>query len=90
MLSTDRIPYVCSCGGVTYAPPGKVAVTCTKCNHIDLSTELARDRWKTVAEVRLSQRPDPVAPARRPIRAGMVALVAVAALVEAVVLWVLA
>lgn len=52
------VPYTCSrCRGVTYERGGLVAVTCQRCGVIDLGTELARDRWRTVAEVRLADRP---------------------------------
>jgi hypothetical protein len=59
MLNPDGlIPYTCSrCAHVTRAKPGLVAVTCEHCGIIDLGTELARDRWRTVVEVRLEQGP---------------------------------
>ena len=58
-MLTDRIPYVCSrCQYVTYAPSGLVAVTCAFCGVIDLGTEIARQRWRSVAEVRLASRPE--------------------------------
>lgn len=55
----DRIAYTCSgCHAVTYAPPGCTAIVCGHCQHVDLGTELARNRWRTVAEIRLADRPE--------------------------------
>jgi hypothetical protein len=49
--------YTCArCRRVTMGKPGQVAVTCSYCGMVDLGTELARQQWRTVAEVRLSQR----------------------------------
>ena len=57
----NLVPYTCSlCRGVTYAPPHLTAVTCTKCNRIDLGTEIALRRWKTVAEIVRDNTPTPV------------------------------
>jgi len=76
----DRIAYTCSgCHAVTYAPPGCTAITCGHCGHIDLGTELARNRWRTVAEIRLANRPD-VAPNPGLFHPADVAAVIVAAL----------
>lgn len=85
-MLTDRIAYTCSrCSHATYAPSGNAAVTCSHCGIIDLGTELARQRWRTVAEIHLANRP-PDAPVMQS-RAGYlaVACVMVAALVLAVV-----
>jgi hypothetical protein len=79
--------YVCTvCHKVTLAEPHLVAVTCSHCGRVDLGTELARAQWRTVAEVRLAQRPEarpvaahPLTPARLRLLAMVcVALAAVA------------
>jgi hypothetical protein len=67
--------YTCSrCMGVTLAPPGRVAVTCSHCGIVDLGTEVARQRWRTVAEVHLANRPS-LEPARFTRPRWMLALV---------------
>jgi len=82
------VPYTCShCSRVTFALSGFVAVTCRHCGRVDLGTELARDQWRTVAEVRLAQWPDvdgaPVASVCRPM---VLAVVAAAVLLLATLL----
>jgi len=71
-LTTDRTPYTCSgCSRVTWAPPHQVAVTCGHCGTFDLGTALARNRWRTVLEVRQENKPPvlvtlvPAPPAQR-------------------------
>ena len=88
--------YTCSaCGRVTFDKPHLVAVTCAHCGCVDLGTEIARNRWRTVLEAR--QRKAAVARGycspRAPVagtRAG-VALVAVAMILSlalvATVMW---
>lgn len=67
MSSQDLIPYTCSmCRAVTYAPPRLIAVTCCHCNRIDLGTEIALRRWKTVAEIVRDNTPTPVIVHREP------------------------
>ena len=64
MMLGDLIPYTCSvCRAVTYAPPRLIAVTCHRCNRIDLGTEIARQQWRTVAEI-VSDTPTPIMPVR--------------------------
>jgi hypothetical protein len=63
---SSLIPYCCSgCRGVTLDEPNKVAVPCKHCGRIDLGTELARDRWRAVAEIQIENKPD-APPCMRP------------------------
>lgn len=74
----ERIPYECTrCHHVTYAPTGRVAVTCGNCGIIDLGTELARRQWATVAEIRMANTPDPAPAAPRRNRQIGTALLAI-------------
>lgn len=81
MLNLDhRIPYTCSgCRRVTYGPPGQVAITCGHCGTIDIGTELARQRWKNVAEIRMANQPEVVTMVAEPQSRRLVVLVVVAA-----------
>ena len=55
-LPADRTPYTCSvCRRVTYAPPHLTAITCAHCGRVDLGTEIARQRWRSVLEVRTAR-----------------------------------
>jgi hypothetical protein len=57
----DRIPYVCSnpsCGKTTYAPRGCTAVYCGHGAQMDLGTAMALNRWATVVEIHLVNKPE--------------------------------
>ena len=67
----DRVPYTCTrCHHVTWAPGGRVAVTCGQCGLMDLGTELARQQWRTVAEIRMQNKPEVSLPAEPSQRLG--------------------
>jgi hypothetical protein len=56
-LPADRTRYTCSvCRRVTFAPPHLIAITCSHCGRVDLGTEIARQRWRTMLEVREARR----------------------------------
>ena len=82
----DRIAYTCGrCQGTTYAPGGLTAITCSHCGRIDLGTELARNRWRMVCEIRLADKPT-ATPTPKPLihPADLVAMVVGIALLLAV------